>query len=513
MSAGTDHDSYADPVTTSAGPAAGPGWSGLEFELEVGSFAHGGHCVGRHEGRVVFVRHALPGERVVARVTEDRGGSFCRADAVQVLTASPDRVEAPCAYAHPGGCGGCDLQHVAPVAQPKLKATVVIEQLTRLGGLPADAIAKVFSGVEPLPGGMLGWRTRMQFAVDANGHAGLHPHRSRQVLPIESCPIADPRIDTLGVTTLAWPGVAAVEAVVSAGGDDAVVLDQPVERLPGRDRRGGPRRGSGPRGGRRPAAPAPSVPAELPEEVAVLVAPSPVRSAERAAAEPLRGHRRVREEAAGRRWLVRADGFWQVHPAAANVLVDAVREALEPRPGESVLDLYAGAGLFAGVLAEAVGSEGRVVAVEADRGACDDARRNLRDLPWVEVVTARVDRALGEAAPGAMPTVPAVPVRPARTGRGKPAPVPTPAPAVDLSGPVDLIVLDPPRSGAGAAVVAQIVARRPRAVAYVACDPAAFARDVRTFGELGYELTRVRAFDAFPMTHHVECVGTLCTAR
>lgn len=470
-------------------PTAG---AGAEFELDVEAFAHGGHCVGRHEGRVVFVRHALPGERVLARVTEDRGGSFCRADAVAVLHASPDRVQPPCRYAHPGGCGGCDLQHVRPDAQRALKAAVVTEQLTRLGGLSAEAVSALFSGVEALSGGALGWRTRVQFAVDDRGRAGLHPHRSRAVLPVESCPIADPRIDALGVTRLGWPGLAGVEAVVSAGGDDAVVLDQPGSS--------GGRSAGGRRTGR-PAVPAPSIPPELPESVAVLVAASPVRSADRAAAEPLRGHRRVRELAAGRRWLVRADGFWQVHPAAADALVGAVVGALKPQRGESVLDLYAGAGLFAGALAEAVGADGRVIAVEADRGACDDARRNLRDQPWVEVVTARVDRAL--AAPKA-------PRRPDRRHGRKP---PSTASRVDLSGAVDLVVLDPPRSGAGAEVVGAIAARSPRAVAYVACDPAAFARDVATFAELGYRLEQVRAYDAFPMTHHVECVGLLCAAR
>ncbi|MFI5956888.1 class I SAM-dependent RNA methyltransferase [Cryptosporangium sp. NPDC051539] len=458
-------------------------WIGTEFELDVEAVAHGGHCVGRHDGRVVFVRHALPGERVVARVTEDRGGSFCRADAVSVLRSSDSRVEPPCPYAHPGGCGGCDLQHAAPSAQRSLKADVVREQLTRLGGLSSARVASIFAGVEELPGGSLGWRTRVRFAVDASGRAGLHPHRSREVLPIESCPIADPRIDALGVTHLGWPGLGSVEAVASAAGDEAVVLEAGDTeasgargggpgRHPGRGRGGargagrgrGPRRGSG-----RPAAPAVVVdlPEELSESVAVV----------KAGADSVRGHRRVREIAAGRRWYVRADGFWQVHPAAPDALVSAVTEALAPEPGESVLDLYAGAGLFAGVLADAVGPTGRVVAVESDRDACDDARRNLRDTSWASVVTARVDHALAHG----------------------------------LSEPADLVVLDPPRSGAGAAVVRAVASRAPRAIAYVACDPAAFARDVATFAEEGYTLQHLRAFDAFPMTHHVECVGTLVT--
>src|SRR5919107_3553361 len=118
-------------------PGAGPNWLGRRFEVTVGPVAHGGHCVSRHAGRVVFVRHALPGERVVVQVTEDRHAKFCRADAVEVLEAAPDRVERPCPYSGPGRCGGCDWQHVSWEGQRRLKADVVREQLTRLGGLDA----------------------------------------------------------------------------------------------------------------------------------------------------------------------------------------------------------------------------------------------------------------------------------------------------------------------------------------------------------------------------------------
>src|SRR3954453_4825795 len=111
------------------GPASGLGWAGREFEVTVGRGAHGGHCVARHEGRVVFVRHALPDERVVVRVTEDRHPGYCRADAIEVLDAAPDRVKRPCPYSGPGRCGGCDWQHVAPAVQRRLKAEVVREQL------------------------------------------------------------------------------------------------------------------------------------------------------------------------------------------------------------------------------------------------------------------------------------------------------------------------------------------------------------------------------------------------
>src|SRR3954449_10754164 len=155
----------------------GLGWTGTEFEVTVGPVAHGGHCVARHEGRVVFVRHTLPGERVVVRVTEDRHPGFCRADAVEVLEASPDRVERPCPYSGPGLCGGCDWQHVAPAAQRELKAAVIREQLARLAGLPDVDLT-----VEELPGGPLRWRSRARFAVDRSVAAGLRRHRSHDVV-------------------------------------------------------------------------------------------------------------------------------------------------------------------------------------------------------------------------------------------------------------------------------------------------------------------------------------------
>jgi len=154
-----------------------------------------------------------------------------------------------------------------------------------------------------------------------------------------------------------------------------------------------------------------------------------------------------------------------------------VLDGLDPQPGEQVLDLYAGVGLFAVALAERVGPDGAVLAVEGSAQAVRDARRNLHDLPHVGITTGRVDEVLDGV-----------------LGQGLTA---------------DLVVLDPPRTGAGRRVVEQVSALRPRAVAYVACDPAALARDVATFADLGFGLSRLRAFDCFPMTAHVECVAVL----
>jgi tRNA/tmRNA/rRNA uracil-C5-methylase (TrmA/RlmC/RlmD family) len=398
---------------------------GTELELEVGQVAHGGHCVARHDGRVVFVRHALPGERVRAVVTDGADDArFLRADAVEILVASADRVPAPCSHAHPGGCGGCDFQHASLPAQRALKATVVREQLARLGGLGPEALDALGIVVEPVAGDVagLGWRTRVRFAVDSEGRAGLRRHRSHDVEVLERCPIAVAAVNdpVAGVLARPWPGRAELAVAVSSSSGEQVVL---------------------------------------------------------ADGEPV-GRSRLTERAAGRDWRVTGAGFWQVHPGAAQCLVDAVRAALEPAPGEHLLDLYAGVGLFAGALAPDLGPDGRVDAVEADETAVKDARRNLHELRTVRLVQARVDSWL-------------------RVGT--------------VTG-CDLVVLDPPRTGAGKGVMERLAALGPRAVAYVACDPAALGRDVGTFAGLGYELAGLRAFDLFPMTHHVECVALFAPA-
>jgi len=185
---------------------------GQLVEVEIGPVAHGGFCVARDEGRVVFVRHTLPGERVRAVVTE--GGSedrFLRADAVEVLRAAADRVEPVCRHAGPGGCGGCDWQHVDLDAQRRLKGAVVAEQLRRLAGTDREV------EVRPVPGdaGGLGWRTRVEFAVDAAGRAGLRRHRAHEVIPVTECPIADPRILATGVLTRGWSGLRALDVVAA----------------------------------------------------------------------------------------------------------------------------------------------------------------------------------------------------------------------------------------------------------------------------------------------------------
>ena len=427
----------------------------VDLDLKAGEVAHGGWCVARPEdGPVVFVRHALPGERVLARITEVTT-RLARAEAVQVLTAAPDRVEAPCPHARPGGCGGCDWQHAALPAQRSLKAAVIRQQLRRLAGLDAEVTVEALAGdADAEPGAGLGWRTRVQFSVREDGVAGLRAHRSHEVIDIGRCLIAHPAITDLGVTRLRWGDAASVEAVVSAGsGERAVIISA------GRNPRGGAGR-SGPAG-----------------EVA---ADSVLRRAA-GGMTPLRGRPYLTQRAAGRDWRVSAGAFWQVHPGAADALVGAVTAWLDPQPGDVALDLYCGAGLFAGVLAPAVGPGGTVIGVEADHAAVRDARHNLRDWPWARV--RRSDVAALVRQEGERSALP----------------------------PAALVVADPPRSGLAREVVEYLGAPEHGAVrfAYVSCDPATLARDIGLLTARGWALRGLRAFDAFPMTHHVECVASL----
>jgi tRNA/tmRNA/rRNA uracil-C5-methylase (TrmA/RlmC/RlmD family) len=312
---------------------------------------------------VVFVRHTLPGERIRARVT-DETKSFLRADAIEILDASPDRVVAPCPYAGPGRCGGCDWQHASLPAQRRLKAAVVEEQLRRLAGIERPVVVEEIpmpdDAVRTPPG--LGWRTRVQFAVRGNGTVGLRRHRSHEIEPIDACLIAHPEVEQIGVERKRWPGASGVEAIASAGTGDRVVV---ISERRGRDRR----------------------PARVPH------LDVPVRLV-RGRPEPGRGLPYVRESVAGRLWQVSGDGFWQVHPGAAGLLADAVLEALRPERGDIAIDLYCGAGLFAGVLAERIGPDGLVVGIESDPQAVRDARFNLRDLPTVSIEQGKVEEIL-----------------------------------------------------------------------------------------------------------------------
>ncbi len=378
--------------------------------------AHGGamlaELVGATQPATVFLRHALPGEAGLAEVTAlRRGGRLVFADLVVVEEPSPDRVAAPCRYAGPGGCGGCDFQHVALPAQRRLKADVVRDCLRRIGGFDVDALP--WDGqVHAVPGDADGlrWRTRSRFAVR---HAGLAMlgYRSASPVAIQDCLIADAEVVAAAARAAASPG----------SGDEIVSV----------------RDGSG----------------------SAIAGPAAAM-----------GRRTVVEQVGRHRFEVAGDGFWQVHPGAPRALLDAVAGALAAAPRGTLLDLYGGVGLFAGSL----DGYHAVHLVEGDATAAELAQRNLQHLAQARVHRSDVLRWL-------------------RRYRGT----------------ADAIVLDPPRAGAGRAVLEEVHRLRPGALAYVACDPAALARDLRTLVDLGWTVGAVHALDLFPMTHHIEAVAAV----
>ena len=395
--------------------------AGTVFEAQIDKVAHGGHCVTRYAGRVVFVRHALPGETVRVQITAGQPGDrFLLGDAVEVLTASEHRVVPRCRFAGPGRCGGCDWQHSELSYQRELKAAVIAEQFKRLAGLDVDV------RVEALPGDVEGtrWRTRTEFAIDANGAAGLHPHHSHEVIPVDDCLISTERVISTGVLDRLWPSTRSVDVVDASGEPRAVTVPLPQG------------------------------------DAAVPYVTERVETGEWSA-----------------EFRLSARGFWQVHPGAAATYVTHVLSELAPAAGERAMDLYSGVGLFAVALADAVGPAGAVLAIESDGRAVRDAKSNLRHRPEIELRRGKVDRVL--------------------------------KPLVRQGIRTDLVVLDPPRTGAGKSVIRDVAALGPRAVAYIACDPAALARDVAYARDAGYGIRTLRAFDAFPMTHHVECVAVL----
>lgn len=431
------------------------------MELEVTGIAHGGVFIARHEGRVVFVADAMPGERVLARITEAKKKKYARAVAVEVLDASEDRREHVWAEASierdpDERPGGAEFGHIYLPTQRAYKGAVLADAMQRFGGIELtaedddDILEALADLVEPTPGDEepvgfeemrgarepgLYYRTRVRLHVDPEtGAVGPYAARSRRVIPVESLPLATADINSLAPLDGFTPDATSIE-LVDPVGDDPRML--------------------------------------------VTLTDSKQRAGE---------DDRVREFIEDRSFLVRAGGFWQVHMEAPTVLFSAVREAIgelieEERfdPAAANLDLYGGVGLFAAAMAEAAGSGLKVTTVEADAGATDDAAENLAELVGARAITSRVDRHLTELLRGAAP------VR-ERARRGT-------------------VVLDPPRSGAGGGVTAQLVELAPANIVYVACDPVALARDTKTLRDGGYELSELRAFDLFPHTHHFESLA------
>ncbi|GAB3189575.1 class I SAM-dependent RNA methyltransferase [Nesterenkonia suensis] len=496
--------------------------------LDVGPMAHGGHCVARHEGRVIFVRHAIPGEVVRARVTDSGPqAKFWRADVIEVLEASDYRRRhiwklADALRAHEMDrlpVGGAEYGHITDQHQRRVKAHVFRDTLQRIGGIslhdlslaqaPADGEIHVLDVGERHSNG-LHWRTRVSFGVNDHGVLSMKPYRSHQLIDLRGMPLAVEDIhesrlfggDFTGaerVDVVAPGGRAPLALVVHAQQQRAAEaglrerlfriaeIEPTVETIvlalaraddarpesseapsPGsaRSRRapGGARNGTrGGRGGGRGArVAAPQVPTVVEYEVVL---------GGRTVEEPLPTPIPESDGALRRTVPLRPEGFWQIHRHAPEALVRSLEGMLDLGEGDSVADLYSGAGLFSAWAAERVGPDGRVLSVEAAAGSNASARELFSGVPQVRLERAPVEHVLDS-----------------------------------LAGH-DVVLLDPPRAGAGKKVIGGLDAADPRRIVYVSCEPASFARDAKDLLARGWRLNDLQVLDLYPNTHHMESVA------
>ncbi|BBX97325.1 class I SAM-dependent RNA methyltransferase [Mycobacterium lacus] len=394
--------------------------AGRELTVVTGAPANGGSCVAHDEGRVIFVRYALPGERVRVRVTADCG-SYWHAEAFEIVDASADRIASLCPIAGVDGAGCCDLAFAAPEPARALKAQVVANQLARLGGHHWSGEAEPLSD-----GGPTGWRTRVRLEVGTDGRPGFHRYHSDELVTDLRCgQLPAGMLDGLAASD--WPPGAKLHVAVDDDGRRHVVRS--------------------------------------------------LRQGRRTATTVVEGNYQAAQRVGGRSWRVPVTAFWQAHREAAEVYSRLIADWAQPAAGMTAWDLYGGAGVFAAVLGEAVGESGRVLTVDTSRGSSGAARAALIDMPQVDVVTDSVRRALL--------------AQQAEASRAHVA------------------VLDPPRSGAGRDVIDLLAAVGVPRVVHIGCEAASFARDIGLYVGRGYAVEKIRVFDAFPLTHHTECVALL----
>ena len=306
-------------------------WLDQVLELEIEKVAHGGIFVARHEGRVVFVSHTAPGEKVKAKVFEDKGGSFCRAETLEVLSPSKNRVSHIWKEADRLGAGGAEFGHLALDYQRSLKTDVLEESLSRMAGISQRVQVLPVPGDDTTNG--LGYRTRVQLHVSAEGVAGPYQERTHNVVPVKSLPLAVTEINELGIHLKNWQDVKRIEIATASTGGVQWFIDK-----------------------------------------------------------KLKGEKKLTERAVGRSFRISSGGFWQVHRGAAELLATEVIElsdGLDPEANN--LDLYGGVGLFSGALATKYGKKLNITTVESSKVATSDASANLVDLAKHKAVAAPVE--------------------------------------------------------------------------------------------------------------------------
>ena len=442
---------------------------GDRVRLQIETLADGPDALAHIEGYVVLVPGALPGERIRAEITS-AARKFGRARVAYVDEPAQERIEPKCR--HFLACGGCHWQHIDYAAQLRFKQARVEKDLRWALGEHAPAVSHTVQNREPY-----GMRHKVALQVLPDSRRGmvpaLHALRELELVPLVECPaaadkplrlarraielLADLRVD-------AWDPVedrgllrsVLVRTAEGTGQSHVVVVarfDLPeVERI------------------------AQDLVAAGATTVSCNYNDGPESRLLGTQTVHIAGPDRIDEQIRGVHYCISPTAFFQTSPHAAGELVRLVQEMLAPKPTDIVADLYCGGGLFSLALAararEVVGIEESPVSIaDAEAG---QRRNRIRNVRFV--------RGPVEA-------------HAAKFGSSLPKP--------------SMVVLDPPREGAGAEVVQRIANLRPSKVAYVACDPGALARDLRLFHAHGYAATRVVPVDMFPQTWHIETVALL----
>ena len=422
------------------------------IQLRAESAAYGGYSIARDEG-IVFLKGAIPGELVEATVVEKRK-DYSVAVTKVVVEPSPSRVEPACPVF--GICGGCQMQHVEYAFQVEMKSSIIADSLVRLGGLDPQAVSA--SRLEPISGGPLGYRRRAQLKISPNGETGFFKEASREVIGVTNCPVLTAGLNDY-LARLASFHPKGLKEIHLTEGDDGVMallkgLDFDEDAAAAATAMGfaGVHFDDGSYLGRGHAT------FELPRRNGCLPGEANPEG--------------TSSETAPIKYTVSPTSFFQGNWNLNLRAVEAVKEALLPLEGKSVLDIYAGGGNFSLPLA---GDSVKVVAVEENPSSAKDGMRNAQINGLEKFV--RFINAGFEKAP--------------------------------LKGGFDLVIIDPPRPGLTKEAITKLAGLQPETIAYVSCNPSTLARDLKRLSGK-YALASWRLIDFFPNTYHIE---TLCVLK
>jgi 23S rRNA (uracil1939-C5)-methyltransferase len=405
------------------------------FDIKLQAMAHGGYALGSHMKRTTFVPYTIPGERVKVRIVDTRG-SVDFAAGIEMVDVSADRVYPECPHFGPGRCWGCQWQHIDYKAQLLLKQDVLADQLYRMGDFPDAVLERVMKPLIPSPQ-QWGYNYHMTLERSADGTLGFHRMDGRTIQPIEVCLILHPDLLALfEIIELDFADMAKLALWRGSDGETMIVITMNSEE-------------------------APELTADLPTSVNVILPDNePVN---------LLGESIVRYEVGNRTFRVTAGGTFRANVPQVHNLVTEVLAMLNLNEEDSVLDLYAGVGVFSAFMAQ---HAGLVTLVESYPPTATDAEENLKDFDNIDIIEGSVEDVL--------PSL------------------------IEAEERYHAAVIDPPSRGLSKDAMDALITLNIPKLVYVSSDPASLARDAQHLYKHGYRLKKVQPFDFAPQTYYID---------